>query len=261
MLSRLTFALRWPRALARLAVVFLALVLASTACTSRGNRGDHSATRSAKVTELRSVAELRERFNEDSGKIRLILVFPEPEAPMMHTTSPTRLPSGSFAPFATRSWISCSCSAEGTWTGSFDATRSTTTPGAPPRSGSSNASRNLRAADLSRGARRSPDRCPRWPDPRIRSSGRVMDQRKRTLQSGPAALRRGLWQPAIPAQNSIREGRECMGRPLQSPRQRVLRQSSGHPWRPFSPHTSPITNQRPLRSCGANVGNCLDVIP
>jgi hypothetical protein len=42
-----------------------------------------------------------------------------------------RLPSGSFAPFATRSWISRSCSADDTWTGSFDATRSTTTPSAP----------------------------------------------------------------------------------------------------------------------------------
>jgi hypothetical protein len=56
-------------------VVFLALVLASTACSSRGNRGNHSATRSAKVTELRSVSELRERFNEDAGKIRLILLI------------------------------------------------------------------------------------------------------------------------------------------------------------------------------------------
>jgi hypothetical protein len=44
---------------------------------------------------------------------------------------PTRLPSGSFAPFATRSSISRSCSADDTWTGSFDATRSTTMPSAP----------------------------------------------------------------------------------------------------------------------------------
>jgi len=44
---------------------------------------------------------------------------------------PTRLLSGSFAPFATRSWISRSCSADDTWTGSFGATRSTTTPSAP----------------------------------------------------------------------------------------------------------------------------------
>src|SRR6266545_6047731 len=37
-----------------------------------------------------------------------------------------RLLSGSFAPFATRSWISRSCSADDTWTGSFGATRGTT---------------------------------------------------------------------------------------------------------------------------------------
>ena len=41
------------------------------------------------------------------------------------------LPSGSFAPFATRSWISHSCSVDDSWTGSFDATRSTTTRSAP----------------------------------------------------------------------------------------------------------------------------------
>jgi hypothetical protein len=37
----------------------------------------------------------------------------------------------SFAPFATKSWISRLCSAEGIWIGSFGATRSTTTPSAP----------------------------------------------------------------------------------------------------------------------------------
>lgn len=42
-----------------------------------------------------------------------------------------RLLNGSFAPFATRSWISRSCSADDTWTGSCGATRSTTTPSAP----------------------------------------------------------------------------------------------------------------------------------
>jgi putative transposase len=40
-------------------------------------------------------------------------------------------------------------------------------PAPPPRSGSSNSSRSVRAADLTRRATRSPDRCPRWPDPRI----------------------------------------------------------------------------------------------
>ena len=75
MLNRLTFVPRGLRALVELFVVILVLVLASSTCTSRGNQGDHSAIRSAKVTELRSVPELRERFNEDSGKIRLILLI------------------------------------------------------------------------------------------------------------------------------------------------------------------------------------------
>jgi hypothetical protein len=44
-----------------------------------------------------------------------------------------------------------------------------------------NSCRNLGAGDLSRGATRSPDRCPWWPDPRIRTSGCVKDQRKRTF--------------------------------------------------------------------------------
>jgi hypothetical protein len=43
---------------------------------------------------------------------------------------PMRLQSGSSAPFAMRSWISRSSSADDTWTGSFGATRSTTTPSA-----------------------------------------------------------------------------------------------------------------------------------
>jgi hypothetical protein len=44
---------------------------------------------------------------------------------------PTRLPSGSFARFATRSWISRSCSADDHWTGSSDPTRGTKKPSAP----------------------------------------------------------------------------------------------------------------------------------
>jgi hypothetical protein len=68
------------------------------------------------------------------------------------------------------SGISRSCSADDTWTGSFGATRSTTTPSPPPRSGSSNSSRSVRAAHLTRRATRSPDRYPRRPDPRIRRS-------------------------------------------------------------------------------------------
>jgi hypothetical protein len=56
---------------------------------------------------------------------------PGDQDPGSGSPRPIRLLSGSFAPFATRSWISRSCSADDTWTGSFGATRSTTTPNAP----------------------------------------------------------------------------------------------------------------------------------
>ena len=44
---------------------------------------------------------------------------------------PTRLLNGLFAPCATESWISRSCSVNDTSIGSFGVTRSTTTPGGP----------------------------------------------------------------------------------------------------------------------------------
>jgi hypothetical protein len=46
-----------------------------------------------------------------------------------------------------------------------------------------NSRRSPRAADVARRATRSPDRCPRRVDPRIRTGGCVIDQRKRTLQA------------------------------------------------------------------------------
>jgi len=61
--------------LVRLIPIVTALALASSACTSRADPGTESATRNGTVTELRSVSELEERFNEDSGKIRLILLI------------------------------------------------------------------------------------------------------------------------------------------------------------------------------------------
>ncbi len=59
--------------LARLAAVLLALALASPACVSHGAAGP--AGHASKVTRLRSVSELRDRFNKDSGKVRLILII------------------------------------------------------------------------------------------------------------------------------------------------------------------------------------------
>ena len=55
--------------------IFLALALASSACTSSPSPVTGSTTRSGRVAELRSISELRERFNEDSGKVRLILLI------------------------------------------------------------------------------------------------------------------------------------------------------------------------------------------
>ena len=63
-------------------VVFLvALALTSTACASGENsagdpnpNGAGANRDDAKVIQLRSIAELQDRFNEDAGKIRLILL-------------------------------------------------------------------------------------------------------------------------------------------------------------------------------------------
>jgi hypothetical protein len=52
-------------------LVTLALVL--PACASHGAPATGSQT--SKVTELHSVSELQERFNEDSGRVRLILLI------------------------------------------------------------------------------------------------------------------------------------------------------------------------------------------
>jgi hypothetical protein len=55
--------------------ILLALVLASSACTSGPSPVTGSTTLSERVAELRSISELRERFNEDAGKVRLILLI------------------------------------------------------------------------------------------------------------------------------------------------------------------------------------------
>lgn len=55
---------------------FLAvLVLVFSACESRGRPATETATGAAKVAVLGGVSDLRERFNEDSGKVRLILLI------------------------------------------------------------------------------------------------------------------------------------------------------------------------------------------
>ena len=65
---------RGPYAVARVLPVLLVFALASSACTSRAGPGTDSTTQSGRVTGLRSISELKERFNEDSGSVRLILL-------------------------------------------------------------------------------------------------------------------------------------------------------------------------------------------
>jgi hypothetical protein len=80
MLRRLTRPLslvraRGPFRPARLLPILLALALAASACTSGPSPGTGATSRNGRVAELRSISELRERFNEDSGKVRLILLI------------------------------------------------------------------------------------------------------------------------------------------------------------------------------------------
>ena len=66
--------IRIPNALYGLLSFLTALVLVFSACTSSGLE-TQSATGTAKVAELGGVSDLREGFNEDSGKVRLILLI------------------------------------------------------------------------------------------------------------------------------------------------------------------------------------------
>ena len=52
-----------------------ALVLVFTACGSSGRPNTQTTPRTDKVAVLGGVADLRERFNEDSGKVRLVLLI------------------------------------------------------------------------------------------------------------------------------------------------------------------------------------------
>jgi hypothetical protein len=52
-----------------------ALVLVFSACASNGRPETETTSRTDKVAVLGGVSDLRERFNEDSGKVRLILLI------------------------------------------------------------------------------------------------------------------------------------------------------------------------------------------
>ena len=58
--------------LRRLAV--LATLVVATMCGSSLVRSDVVATAAAKLTDLRGVDELRTLFNQDKGKVRLVLL-------------------------------------------------------------------------------------------------------------------------------------------------------------------------------------------
>lgn len=62
----------WGR-FALLVPMLSALALVSSSCSPY--RATESSAKTSKVTELRSVSELQDRFNEDSGKVRLILLI------------------------------------------------------------------------------------------------------------------------------------------------------------------------------------------
>jgi hypothetical protein len=63
---------RTPIALFGVISFLAALILAFSACASSGRPATETATGTAKVAVLGGVSDLRERFNEDSGKVRLI---------------------------------------------------------------------------------------------------------------------------------------------------------------------------------------------
>jgi hypothetical protein len=52
-----------------------ALVLLFSACASSGRPETETTSRTDKVAVLGGVSDLRERFNEDSGKVRLVLLI------------------------------------------------------------------------------------------------------------------------------------------------------------------------------------------
>jgi hypothetical protein len=58
-----------------LVALLVPLAFISPACASRGSSAGDPTADDAKVIELRNIAELQDRFNEDTGKVRLILLI------------------------------------------------------------------------------------------------------------------------------------------------------------------------------------------
>ena len=57
----------------RLVFLLVAFALAASACASRGSSGPNAPT--SKVTPLSGVSQLQDRFEQDRGKVRLILLM------------------------------------------------------------------------------------------------------------------------------------------------------------------------------------------
>lgn len=57
------------------ALVLVVFALVSSGCAWSGSSTGGATAASSKVTELRNVAELKDRFKEDAGKVRLILLI------------------------------------------------------------------------------------------------------------------------------------------------------------------------------------------
>jgi hypothetical protein len=72
---RRSIRIRTPIALFGFLSFLAALVLVFSACASSGRPATETTRRTAKVAVLGGVSDLRERFNEDSGKVRLILLI------------------------------------------------------------------------------------------------------------------------------------------------------------------------------------------
>jgi hypothetical protein len=57
-----------------IAILMAVLALVPSACTLSSSPATGASAESSEVTQLKSVSDLQERFNQDSGKVRLILL-------------------------------------------------------------------------------------------------------------------------------------------------------------------------------------------
>jgi hypothetical protein len=63
------------RLAARVRVLLVVMALAASACASQGTSAREGSTGAREVIELERVSALRDQFNRDSGKARVILLL------------------------------------------------------------------------------------------------------------------------------------------------------------------------------------------